>query len=475
MPAPINDIVLFSELEPTQFEIASGKYRIKPSVLGVSNQVAVQIANPNIVPPASIPTPVKGDVIIQTSDGTPTGQLQASYVWSGSTWVMQSGYTAPTALASPSVRTYFNATTAFIDRFEAAETAATIAGRGFTAVGPGATVGPSALGQYIMSHLINLSPGPGAVQSVASVAAIFTPPTAYIRHELAITAGVTNGYFLKCRSSLADQNVDVWVCDAITGVPVERLHGNASTRFTTSDPGTAFSLGPDESNGEWNREYEWMSFLIPAAVVAARKTATNTIKLAIRKGIGAGNLSSIEISGYAMAAVGNSQFVSTPVFVHDNQQNGGIQWGYAGVTTGNPYSTLAASVGPMTQIPPNIVTGEGIRVSIPDITKDCYLSLLSHGNGYTYYGKSVQLTIASTTGPVLIGRPRPGQIGRLAELLCGQSGLGAMSANGWLIPASILAAKAIKPVGSAVYYLDVQVSNLSDLAAYGAGWFVETV
>jgi hypothetical protein len=446
MPTPPNnDVVLFSELDPAQFEIAASKYRIKPALFGVANQVAVQMANPNMLAPTAIAVPVKGDVVVVTSDGTPTGQLQASYIWNGTTWLMQSAYTTPTAISSPTNRTYFTATTAFVDRLETAETAATIAARGFTAVGAGAAIAPSALGLYIMSFMLMLTT-PTPTLNAASIAALYTIPTVYIRHELSITAGVANAYFLRLRSSGPDNNVDVWVCDPVSGVPVERLHGNATCRWTTGDTGTAFSLGPDESNGAINREYEWVHWPIPASVIAARKTATNTIKLAIRKGIGAGNGNNVDIAGYAMASVGNSQFVATPVFVSDNQANGGIQLPYNATVTGNPYAILGPSAaGNITAIPANTVTGEGVRISIPDITKDCYLSLFCHGNLYTYTNKQIQLVITSVTGPILLGRPRPTQSGPLAQRLANESGLGAMTVNGWLIPASVLAAKAVKP------------------------------
>lgn len=461
-----------SPLQSMHFEWANGLWRWVPAPeapQGVSNQVAVQIGNPNITAPASIPTPVKGDIVVQTSDGTATGALQASYVWSGTAWVMQASNANATALASPSVRTYFTATTAFVDKFAAAETAASITSRGFTPVGAGAAAIPSTLGNYVNSFMITLQ-APVAAQNAANIAAIFTPPTAYVRHEIAITAGVANSYALKMRSSGVDTVADVWVCDPVTGAPVERLHGTGTTRITASDQGTAFGLGPDESNAAWNREYEWVNWLIPAAVVAARKTGTNTIKLAIKPAIGNGNGINIDISGYAMAAVGNSQFASTPVFALDNQINGGIQAPYGGVTTGNPYGILNA----IAKIP--AVPGGGLRIAIPDITKDTWVSLISHGNGYGSWARNVELTLVSTaTGNTTIGRPRPHQVGPLLAAICAQSGLGTMNANGWLIPANVLAAKAVKPVGSAVWYLEVAIANVSDLAAYMAGWFAETV
>jgi hypothetical protein len=458
--------------ESMHFEWSAGLWRWVPAPeapQGVSNQVAVQIGNPNITPPASIPAPVKGDIVVQTSDGTATGALQASYVWSGTAWVMQASNANATALASPSVRTYFTATTAFVDKFAAAETAATIAARGFTPVGAGAAAIPSTLGNYVNSFMITLQ-APVAAQNAANIAAIFTPPTAYVRHEVAITAGVANSYFLKMRSSAVDTVADVWVCDPVTGAPVERLHGTGATRITASDQGTAFGLGPDESNAAWNREYEWVSWLIPATAVAARKTGTNTIKLAIKPAIGNGNGINIDISGYAMAAVGNSQYASTPVFALDNQINGGIQAPYGGVTTGNPYGILNA----IAKIP--AVPGGGLRIAIPDITKDTWVSLISHGNGYGSWARNVELTLVSTaTGNTTIGRTRPHQVGPLLAAICAQSGLGTMNANGWLIPANVLAAKAVKPAGSAVWYLEVAIANVSDLAAYMAGWFAETV
>lgn len=444
----------------------------------VPPKVVAQIGNPNLVPPAG--SPAIGDVVVQTADGTKTGQLQGSYVWDGVAWILQSSFTPVTMLSSPSVRKYYlqNAT---VDRFVQAETAATIAARGFTAVGPGAAAIPSGLGGYYNSFIIALQ-APARAQNTANIAAIYTPPVSYVRHELQVFAGGDCSYGLKLHADSPDNVVEVWVCDPVSGVPQLRLHGNGTSRYGNGDVGITFGLAPDEAPASWNRVWEWVQFLIPESVVTAKKTAAGTIKLAVLGGLANGNGISVDIGGYSMALVGNSKYVVTPVWALDNQINGGLQLSFSGITTGNPYITIAVSANgasgtwPLTSYPTPITTalGNGFRVCIPDITKDCYLSVLGHGNLYNQESRSVELGIVHPNGNVPLGRPRPTQGGPLAKTNCALSGLGAMGAAGYLIPASVLEAKSYTPPNSAVSYINMYLQNTDTGAAYIAGFMVET-
>ena len=353
MPPLKDDFLLVSDLAPTDFDIATGKVKVKPvaspttntltgtkttgivstvntvaatlavpvgvlteaigfdatgkivaSPPATANNAIVQVGNPNLSPPTSIPTPVKGDIVVQTADGTRTGQLQGSFVWDGTAWVMQSAYSPSSAAVPPNVRQYYSGITLWLERFQQAETAGAIAFRKIAGVG-GATVAMSALGGYANSFSYAFTT-PLIAQNAANIAALYTPPTAYVRHEVAITPGVPNSYGLKIRSGYADNVVSVWVIDPATNLPAARLHGNCVSRFGNSVYGISLSLGPNEESGIWNTEWEWVQFLIPKDTVATYKTATNTIKLAVLSGLGHGNNGTIEVSGISMSAVGNA-------------------------------------------------------------------------------------------------------------------------------------------------------------------------
>lgn len=441
----------------------------------LSNNAVVQIGNPNISPPATIPTPVKGDIVVQTSDGTKAGQLQASYVWDGTSWVMQSAFTSPAlSPATIATRTYYTGTTAWVDRFTVAETAATMAARGFAAVGPGTSLASSSLGNYYNTFVIGAGI-PALNTSGANIAAIYNIPVSYIRHELAITPGVSNSYALKLRSDQYTNGQSVWVCNA-AGTPIARLHGNAVSRNSAGDVGSTFGLGPTEENATWNRGWEWVQWLIPKALVDANKTATNTLKLAIAAATGTAS-GFCDIGGYAMSVVGNSSYVLTPPQVLDGQSNGGTaKLTISGTTTGNPYIAIMATSGTLAlnSWPNPITTGGGFRVSIPDITKDIYLSVISFGNLYNYEVRSVQFGISHSTGNVPLGRPRPTQSGPLARATTEATGLAGMGTHGYLLPASLIAAKAITPVNSGVSYLEMYLENTDSGAAYIWGFSAET-
>ena len=162
----------------------------------------------------------------------------------------------------------------------------------------------------------------------------------------------------------------------------------------------------------------------------------------------------------------------------DNQANGGTQLTYGGVTTSNPFAGIGLSfnAAALTSTPTPItqIQGNGIRVAIPDPTRDIYLSVVGFGNLYGSETRSLDAQIVSQAGNQRLGRPRTTQAGDLARRICEQSGLATMTASGWFIPASVLATKSFTPPGSAVAYVDLALENVDTQAAYLTGFIAET-
>ena len=487
-PVPVLDYVLTREFNPDHFSFTTPlssfiNVKFDPTsdivattsaagikLTGKPEKIITQIGDPRLAAPVGNPVPSIGDVVVQTSDGTVTGQLQQSYIWDGTQWV---------PFAEPKRRQYYGNAIAYTDYIATAETLPGLAARGYTAVGPNSSMGVSSLGPY-NNTFVWTAITPPIAQNAGNIAAIYNPPSEYCRHEIAITPGVANTYGVKIRSDIQYNTVTVWVCDPGTGAPVKRLHGTSNARVGGNVQGVELSLGPNEEGGIWNSNWSWVEFLVPAALVAAYKTAGNTLKFAIYGGIANGNGQYLDISGYFTSPAGATLYAATPFYVMGSQENGGIQVPLSNTANSNPYGVIAQTPNTpaafvSTPASTSAAQTPGIRVSIPDTTRDIFLSMICPGTTMGYEGRSLQMRILSASGLVSMGRPKPTQIGPLANSLVQQTGAGAICASGWLIPAAVLAAKAITPANSGVSYLDIMLTNVDVNAAYITGFVAETV
>lgn len=415
--------------------------------------VTVQGGIPTISPPAGSPLgPKKGDHVIVTSDGTATGTVQSTWVYDGSAWVMMGSQ--PTSLVvAQGVRSYYPATTALVARYNVLPTAAQLTAQGFAAVGAGAVIAPYG---HWAGYFLLYGDAPAATAATA-----FTVPTSYIRHEVAITPGGPNTYFLK---TLGDRksNIEVWVCDPTSGTPVKRLAAKGPA-YQAAMPKTTIQLSPQEEFGSDTSYNEWLGFEIPPDLVTTYKTATNTLKLAFRPGIGNQEGNRLYIGGWGVASNGVGVTVNN-CYTYDNQLNGGARLAYAGEWDGMGFWTLGANT-----------TVTGVRVALPRLDKALFLTLIGRGEG----GPSLQFLrarIAHSSGNVDLGRLRPHLVAPLAESGVGNTGNGGLTYGGWLIPAATAAAKAVQPTTSGVHYLELDLQNLNhnDVVS-GTSFVVETV
>jgi hypothetical protein len=415
---------------------------------GAAPNVTVQQGIPTISPPTD---PKKGDHVVVTSDGTAAGAVQSTWVYTGTAWVLM--HSQPTNIVvAQGVRSYHPTTTALIENYTALPTAAQLTAQGFTAVGGAVNAPYGAFAGYFMSY---------QDIAIATVSNAYAPPTAYIRHEVAITSGVANTYFLRL---LGDRKtiVEVWVCDPVSGVPVRRLTANGVVHQGAM-PKTTIQLSPKEEFGSDSSYFEWVAWTIPLALVTAYKTAANTLKLAFRPGIGNQEGNRLYLGGWGVASnvvgyeISNyNSFDTTPNF--------GARLAYGGEWDGMGFWSIAAN----TTVTP-------VRVALPGTDKAVYLTLVGRGEG----GPSFQwlnATILHVSGAVDLDRPRPHLVAPLAEYGVGNTGNGGLTYGGWLIPAATLAAKAVQPSNSGVQYLELALQNMNhNDAVYGTAFVVETV
>jgi hypothetical protein len=232
--------------------------------------------------------------------------------------------------------------------------------------------------------------------------------------------------------------------------------------------GISLYLGPTEDYGVWNNTWEWVQLYIPASVVATFKTAGNTLKLAIRPGIGNGG-AFIDIGGYAMAAVGNSAYSVATAQMWDQQMNGGVRLTQNGSVYAHPYSAVSPSTtyNPAYTWPTNLVA-PGMRIPLTGVDRDVYLSLIAPSNLEYLENRGLGLSLIHSSGNVYLDRGKVTQKGPLAQLLIDGPRSHSV-ALGWLIPASMLAAKAVTPVNSAVQYLEIGFTNFDTSTAYVSG------
>jgi hypothetical protein len=201
------------------------------------------------------------------------------------------------------------------------------------------------------------------------------------------------------------------------------------------------------------------------------KTPTNTIKLAIKCGLGNADFgnTNINISGFGMSVVGNTSYVNTSAFTMDNQVNAGAQIPWGGQTGNATYLVIPA--GGATPTPQN-----NIRIGIPGIDKDVFMTVVSPCDLQGYEMRGVRFTILSGgTGNLPLGSPKPTQVSPLARACNSDSGSVGRGMGGFIISANVLAAKAVRPVNSGVWYLDFRIENYETAIQYLNSILVETV
>jgi hypothetical protein len=430
--------------------------------------VKTQIGTPIVSPPAIAPVP--GDVIICTTDGTANTATQSSWEYtSAGAWVQTAGSVLGASIPTPGIRTYFSANTALYKDFTTAAqvNAAAIAGYGMTPVGAGVAVGPWAGGAVNVGRTYIQVDCPGAIAGTAPLDPdVFNFPTKYIRHEVQIVPGVDNTYFLYTNQDRIS-TIEVWICNYATGVPELRLNGSAPTAVYAGRH-TPLHCSPTSESGSDHSYFEWFGFPIPKDALISR-TVGGRIKLAFRPALFNAEGARLYISGFAMSANAVNITVRTTHGIEKRVDSGGYM-DNAGILDGTAYISVPANA-----TAPTGAAGISIRVPLVDTTKDIWLNLVGLGNANGNPAQWLNTTIIHSSGNIDLGRPKPNLASPYANAYLTDVGSG-HPMSGWVVTASQLAAKTIKPANSAIPYLELQFRNTNQAdVAYFAGIITETL
>jgi hypothetical protein len=278
---------------------------------------------------------------------------------------------------------------------------------------------------------------------------------------VAITPNKANTYFLK---TLGDRKtiMEVWVCNPASGAPVKRLAAKGIV-FQGAMPKTTIQLSPQEEYGSDTSYHEWLGFEIPVELITAYKTGSNTLKLAFRPARGNQEGNRLYIAGWAVAENAIGMTISN-YNSFDTTPNLGSRLAYGGEWDGMGFWSIGGNV-----------TVTGVRVALPRIDKNIYLTVIGRGEG----GPSIQwlsVRIDHSSGNLSLGQPRPHLTAPLAQYGVSNTGNGGIGYGGWLIPAATLAAKAVQPATSGIWYLELTLRNINhNDTIYGTVFVVETV
>ena len=358
------------------------------------SQVYTQSGIPTVVVP---PTSNEGDIVIVEVGGV----VQSTWVHDGTVWKLMHNQTTNISVSGGN-RTYYPTTTALNYKWTTL-TAANLTAYGFTGVGT-ATIAPYTSGTPYLNHSM-------AIVTLVAVpqASTHTAPAHYIRHEIAIEAGADNTYFLQTLGNTDRQTiVEAWLCDPVTGVPLANGRLGAVTDGTNGLAITSntYTRSPLNELGIQDPNRQWFAWDIPVALVDANKTASGTLKIALRTGFGNGEGNLWYISGYAMAKANYAYNWTPSLATYHNINNISA---ISGVNGGNQPTLFGVVDGIYNcYVPEN--QNRTFRIVVSDITKPIYLNVIGmarEGDGYDYSMKYANYTLKNTAnGDIILNRPR---------------------------------------------------------------------
>lgn len=406
---------------------------------------------------AEVPPGSPGLITSAPAGVPPTHVLRADGTWGAATLA------TPTSSAR---RIYYTSSAPYVSVFPS-QNAVQAEVPKFTAVGAGASVQYSTLGNTGASFVLALGSPP------ATLASQFTPPSGFVRHEVSVTGGVANAYHLKIRG-VTYGCAEVWVCDPASGIPSKRLTAQSTFKVGDAGDGVSLYLGPNESYGLMNGTWEWVQWLIPEPVIASHRTATGMLKLAIRPGAGASN-GYVDIAGYAVSAAGSSLYQVTTGQMWDAQMNGGARLTRQGALYGQPWSAVTATSNPASPArwPANLAA-PGLRVPLTGVDRDVHLTMFAPSNLEYHEHRSIEVSLIHPSGTVSLDRGGVSKVGPLAAQLA-YGPRSHLLPLGFVIPAATLQAKAVTPANSAIPYLEIGLTSWDTGVNYLSGALVETV
>lgn len=188
----------------------------------------------------------------------------------------------------------------------------------------------------------------------------------------------------------------------------------------------------------------------------------DTIKLALRPGHLNGEYDQLYISGFAMVENAYGYGVNNELqyddWLNEPSVAGNRQMAWAGTVEGMAYAPILSG---------GTVT---LRVPVLDVTKDLLLNVVQNAQSNVAFEMHYcEFSLTHASGNVFLGRPNVVIKSQGANSAVGYG----HAANGWMIPAATVAAKVTTPANSAVPYLDVVITNPSNVDQYFNGFTTE--
>jgi hypothetical protein len=300
-------------------------------------------------------------------------------------------------------------------------------------------------------------------------ATAYTVPTSYVRHTVAAVTGSTNIYQLLVMRDRYAPGVEAWLCNQTSGLPEKRLSASSQSSARQTGLGYTAQPGPNNIDGIQNSMWEWISFSIPATMVANYITGSNTINIALR---GApnhqdtlGNNAILYVGGFAMVT---------------DQYNLGVYNAYQFINgsndvnapTGITYATNYEGRAIWSIAPNSNVT---VRVPVTDATKNIYFGVVG-ASGNATYGRnsmgSASFTIQHSTGNVSLGKPQPNVVPPVTKNTLGNF---PHATGGFIINSAVYGSKVNTFANSAVSYMNVVITSNEYDTNYGSGFIIESV
>lgn len=371
-------------------------------------------------------------------------------------------------------RQYFSELLTYQNRF-VNSTATDIVGTfKFTAIG-GATVSDSVTTYGTPAYrCIKIT----ATRAVASTALnnLHVIPTQYVMHEVPIRAGKSHQYLINYLQQ-SEPTLEVWICDPNTGIPARRVYAQAAVApgtFTVSS--MTVQRAPDNGYGLQDFNRGWVGFELDHSVVNTYKTSNNTLKLALRPGMGNGGGDTFLIAGYAMC-VSEYSHIYMPILTFENTANipdlrsateGAVnypKWG--GFSDGVGWCVMNAGESMTFYIP------------FPDVSKSYYITALNSARDASppesgFFGSATAEWLIGKVGdtsPIFIGRPSPDIVAPSANV-CTRS----VAKAGIVVKGIDIVTKLVYMPYNACPYIPLQVRMYNaGIKAYLMGFVLEEV
>jgi hypothetical protein len=370
-------------------------------------------------------------------------------------------------------RQYFSELLTYQNRF-VNSTATDIVGTfKFTAIG-GATVSDSVTTYGTPAYrCIKIT----ATRAVASTALnnLHVIPTQYVMHEVPIRAGKSHQYLINYLQQ-SEPTLEVWICDPNTGIPARRVYAQAAVApgtFTVSS--MTVQRAPDNGYGLQDFNRGWVGFELDHSVVNTYKTSNNTLKLALRPGMGNGGGDTFLIAGYAMC-VSEYSHIYMPILTFENTANiPDLRSATEGAVNYPKWGGFSDGVGWCV-----MKDGESMTfyIPIPDTSKSYYITALNSARDANlesgFFGSATAEWLIGKVGdtsPIFIGRPSPDLVAPSANV-CTRS----VAKAGIVVKGIDIVTKLVYMPYNACPYIPLQIRMPNaGIKAYLMGFVLEEV